>query len=63
MEQSDSAVRGEQERLLQAYRQGARSALVSVGLGFGLEPVGPLPQARQAEPQLAGLLWAETPER
>lgn len=30
----------EQEKLLQAYRQGVRQALISVGLGFGLEPVG-----------------------
>ena len=52
----------EQERLLQAYRAGARNALVSVGLGVGLEPVGPSAQMRPgASPPLAGLLWAETP--
>jgi len=51
-----------QEQLLQVYRQGVRHALVSVGLAFGLEPVGvhtpPRPGASQP---LAGLLWAEIP--
>jgi len=44
----------------QAYRLGVRNALLSVGLAFGLEPVGP--QVRPGgSPPLAGLLWAEIP--
>ena len=46
----------DQERLIQAYRQGVQRALVSVGLAFGLEPVGP--QVSTTQPELAGLLWA-----
>jgi len=50
------------EQLLRVYRQGVRNTLVSVGLAFGLEPVGPSAQVRPgASPALAGLLWAETP--
>ena len=50
------------EKLLQVYRQGVRHALVSVGLAFGLEPVGVGAQPRPgASPPLAGLLWAEAP--
>jgi len=52
----------EQEMLRQAYRLGVRNTLLSVGLAFGLEPVGPSTQARPgASPPLAGLLWAEAP--
>ena len=54
-----------QERLLQVYRQGVRHALVSVGLAFGLEPVGlagiGTPPRPGVSPPLAGLLWAEAP--
>jgi hypothetical protein len=51
-----------QEKLLQVYRHGVRNTLLSVGLAFGLEPVGPSIQTRQGvAPALAGLLWAETP--
>lgn len=54
--------RAEQERLLQAYRLGVRNALLSVGLAFGLEPVGSGVQAKSGvSPGLAGLLWAEIP--
>lgn len=50
------------EKMLQVYRQGVRHALVSVGLAFGLEPVGPGAQPRPGvSSALAGLLWAETP--
>jgi hypothetical protein len=50
------------EKLLQVYRQGVRHALVSVGLAFGLEPVGPGAQPRpEVSSALAGLLWAEVP--
>lgn len=50
------------EKLLQVYRQGIRHALVSVGLAFGLEPVGAGTQPGPGAPSpLAGLLWAETP--
>lgn len=50
------------EQLLRVYRQGVRNTLVSVGLAFGLEPVGPSTQVRTgASSALAGLLWAETP--
>jgi hypothetical protein len=50
------------EKLLQVYRQGVRHALVSVGLAFGLEPVGTGAQPRPGvSPPLAGLLWAEAP--
>lgn len=50
------------EKLLQVYRQGVRHALVSVGLAFGLEPVGAGAQPRPGvSPPLAGLLWAEAP--
>jgi hypothetical protein len=49
--------------LLQAYRHGVRHALVSVGLAFGLEPVGTdLQTGPGASPALTGLLWAETPD-
>jgi hypothetical protein len=52
----------DQEKLLQVYRQGVRHALVSVGLAFGLEPVGAGAQPRaNVSPPLAGLLWAEAP--
>lgn len=51
------------EKLLQAYRQGVRNALLSVGLAFGLEPVGPsVPVRPGSSPALAGLLWAEIPQ-
>jgi hypothetical protein len=59
------------EQLLQVYRQGFHDALVSVGLAFGLEPVGPNARAPAAgERQAAdaatqaptGLLWAEVPQ-
>jgi hypothetical protein len=50
------------EKLLQVYRQGVRQALLSVGLAFGLEPVGASVQPRPgAPPPLAGLLWDEVP--
>ena len=53
---------GDPEQQLQAYRQGVRHALVSVGLAFGLEPVGAGAQPRPgASSSLAGLLWAEAP--
>jgi hypothetical protein len=52
----------DQEKMLQIYRQGVRHALVSVGLAFGLEPVGTGTQPRPGmSPALAGLLWAEVP--
>lgn len=58
------ASEGDPEKLLQVYRQGVRHALVSVGLAFGLEPVGAGAQPRPGvSPPLAGLLWAETPQR
>ena len=51
------------EKLLLVYRQGVRQALVSVGLAFGLEPVGAGTQPRPGvSPPLAGLLWAEAPQ-
>jgi hypothetical protein len=50
------------EKLLQVYRQGVRNTLLSVGLAFGLEPVGPGVQRKpEVAPGLAGLLWAEIP--
>ena len=50
------------ETLMHAYRLGVRNTLLSVGLAFGLEPVGPAVQPRQgASPGLSGLLWAEIP--
>jgi hypothetical protein len=53
---------GDREKMLHAYRQGVRHALVSVGLAFGLEPVGASEQPKSgAAPALAGLLWAESP--
>ncbi len=52
----------EEQRLIAAYRAGASDALVSVGLAFGLEPVGAGTQrAPEVTPGLAGLLWAEAP--
>ena len=58
----DLAHESDPEKLLQVYRQGVRHALVSVGLAFGLEPVGAGAQPRPgASPPLAGLLWAEAP--
>jgi hypothetical protein len=54
----------EREKLLQAYRQGVCNTLVSVGLAFGLEPVGAgLPTGPGASLALAGLLWAEVPPK
>jgi hypothetical protein len=59
---SASQETGDQEKMLQAYRQGIRHALVSVGFAFGLEPVGTGAQQKPgASPALAGLLWAESP--
>lgn len=50
------------ERLLQAYREGVAHALVSVGLAFGLEPVGADAQPKQGNAlPLTGLLWVEPP--
>ena len=50
------------ERLLQAYREGVAHALVSVGLAFGLEPVGVDAQPKQGNtPALTHLLWVEPP--
>ena len=50
------------EQLLRVYRQGVRNTLLSVGLAFGLEPVGPGVQVRPGiSPALAGLLWDEIP--
>jgi hypothetical protein len=60
------------ERLLQAYREGVAHALVSVGLAFGLEPVGADAQPKQGNAKpgkalpgnalpLTGLLWVEPP--
>ena len=57
------------EQLLQVYRQGFHDALVSVGLAFGLEPVGlntrapgaGVRQAAEASQAPTGLLWAEMP--
>ena len=52
----------DQEKLLQAYRQGVHNTLLSVGLAFGLEPVGPAIQRKPGGGSgLAGLLWAEIP--
>jgi hypothetical protein len=56
----------EREKLLQAYRQGVRNTLLSVGLAFGLEvrPADGSPSVQRtpgAESGLAGLLWAEIP--
>jgi hypothetical protein len=56
----------EREKLLQAYRQGVRNTLLSVGLAFGLEvrAADGSPSVQRtpgAEPGLAGLLWAEIP--
>ena len=60
MDLLDGLTTREQERLIKAYQAGARNALVSVGLAFGLEPVGPVGRVRPgASPALAGLLWAE----
>ena len=51
-----------QEKLLQVYQRGVRNTLVSLGLAFGLEPVGPSAQTRPGvSPPVAGLLWAEIP--
>ena len=51
------------EKLLEVYRQGQRHALISVGLAFGLEPMGSGVQSRPSvSPPLAGLLWAEAPQ-
>ena len=61
---SKEALAGEldPEKMLQVYRQGMRHALISVGLAFGLEPVGAGAKPRPgASPPLAGLLWAEAP--
>jgi hypothetical protein len=50
------------EKLLQAYREGVAHALVSVGLAFGLEPVGGDDQPKQGKiPALTHLLWVELP--
>ena len=49
------------EKLLEVYRQGQRHALVSVGLAFGLEPVGSVVQVEQVNQGQVALLWAETP--
>jgi hypothetical protein len=58
------------ERLLQAYREGVAHALVSVGLAFGLEPVGANAPPGDGRPgnakqgkalPLTGLLWVEPP--
>ena len=52
------------EQLLRVYRRGVRNTLVSVGLAFGLEPVGPEIEVRPGvSPALAGLLWAEIPRQ
>ena len=54
-----------QEKLVHIYRQGFHTALVSVGLAFGLVPQGELRQdahvteCKSREP--AGLPWAEAP--
>ena len=42
------------------YKRGVRNTLVSVGLAFGLEPVGQVVQ--QGHQSIASLLWAETPQ-
>lgn len=39
-------------------RKGARAALVSVGIAFGLVPVGP-PREQGKEPELRDLVWVE----
>lgn len=58
---TDGELVADPEKLLQVYRQGVRHALVSVGLAFGLEPVGTGAQPKPGvSPPLAGLLWAET---
>ena len=44
------------------YKRGVRNALVSVGLAFGLEPVGSVVQVEQGHQSIAGLLWAESPQ-
>jgi hypothetical protein len=55
---------GDSEKMLHAYRQGVRHALVSVGFAFGLEPVGAGdPPKPGASTTLAGLLWAESPHK
>ena len=43
------------------YKRGVRHTLVSVGLAFGLEPVGSVVQVEQGHQSIAGLLWAESP--
>jgi hypothetical protein len=54
----------DQEKLLRAYRQGVRNALLSVGVAFGLEPVVPsIQRTSGASPELAELLWAEIPNK
>ena len=59
----DAGGDAENEKLLQAYRQGVANTLLSVGLAFGLEPVGASLQRKSGvTPGLAGLLWAEIPE-
>jgi hypothetical protein len=58
----DDELVADPEKLLQVYRQGMRHALVSVGLAFGLEPIGQQVTYRGQsgeQPPLAGLLWAE----
>ena len=44
------------------YKRGVRNTLVSVGLVFGLEPVGSVVQVEQGHQSIAVLLWAETPQ-
>jgi len=51
------------DKFLKVYRAGVRNTLLSVGLAFGLEPVGPSVQRKpEVTPGLAGLLWAENPQ-
>jgi hypothetical protein len=58
----DGLTTQEQSRLIAAYNAGARDALISTGLAFGLEPVGPTIQGKgESKPEIAGLLWAEVP--
>ena len=58
----DGVTTREQEKLIAAYKAGARDALISTGFAFGLEPVGPSMQVQPGElPAVAGLLWAESP--